>query len=125
MSTVSMFRRVGPLRAGLAGAGALLLAGLVTAGMAVADPGDTEDVDLGVVVLGAPPPGGALAFSVASASATLTEAGSTALIRQFTGTLPTVTVTDTRDNVPADVFWHVVGSATDFIGNAAQPNIPA
>ncbi|GGM60437.1 hypothetical protein GCM10011608_51840 [Micromonospora sonchi] len=68
-----------------------------------------------------------LALSVAADSVALSENGSTLLVRQFVGTLPTVTVTDTRtaDEVPAGSAWAVVGSATDFVGNAGQEPIGA
>src|SRR5690606_33374566 len=40
---------------------------------------------------------------------------------------PTVTVTDTRDasQIPDEVGWYVVGSSTDFEGDAGQSNIGA
>lgn len=38
-----------------------------------------------------------------------------AVNRTFTGTLPTVTVTDTRSSVPEDVAWSVTGQSTDFV----------
>lgn len=106
--------------------GAALLAGV--AGMAVADEvnhGDT-DVDVNVAITPLTTPG-VLAMSVAGTSAALAEEGSTETIRQFKGTLPEVTVTDTRDaaDIPEGVGWYVLGSSTDFTGTAAQAPISA
>uniref|UniRef100_UPI0018DD1A31 hypothetical protein n=1 Tax=Agromyces laixinhei TaxID=2585717 RepID=UPI0018DD1A31 len=82
------------------------------------------DVNVSIAEINEP---GVLAMSVADTTTTLTEEGSTATVRQFTGTLPTVTVTDTRtaDEIPDDAFWSVVGSSTDFTGDAGQPTIGA
>lgn len=105
--------------------GAALLAGV--AGLAVAEEnhGDS-DVNVNVAIPEITTPG-VLAMSVAGESATLTEDGSTPTVRQFTGTLPEVTVTDTRDaaDIQEGVGWYVIGSSTDFVGSAAQPNISA
>lgn len=106
--------------------GAALLAGV--AGMAVADETNHGDNDVNVNVAIAPlADPGVLAMSVGGSSATLTESGSTATIRQFTGTLPTVTVTDTREaaSIPEGVGWYVMGSSTDFAGAAGQAPISA
>ncbi|KSU56362.1 hypothetical protein [Microbacterium enclense] len=96
---------------------ALGVAIVTAAGSAVASAAAAEgaDVDITVDVQPIEVPG-VLALSVAGDSATLTEDGSTDLVRQFTGTLPTVTVTDTRDaaQIPDGAFWSVVGSASDF-----------
>src|SRR5690606_22536341 len=62
-------------------------------------------------------------LTVASTETTLTEEGSTATYRQFTGALPNVTVTDTRDAAPAGVYWYVTGQAGSFIGDADQDDI--
>jgi hypothetical protein len=55
----------------------------------------------------------------------LQEDGSNAAARQFLGTLPTVTVTDTRrpEDIPAGDFWAIVGQAAQFTatGDAAPP----
>lgn len=96
-------------------------------GMAVAEEQHGEgDVDVTVQINQLDEPG-VLAMTVANTSTTLTENGSTALERQFTGQLPTVTVTDTR--VPGEIAegagWYVLGTASDFIGDAAQPAIGA
>lgn len=105
--------------------GAVLLAGV--AGMAVAEEnhGD-KDVNVNVAITPLTDPG-VLAMSVAGSSTTLAEEGSTATVRQFKGTLPTVTVTDTRDaaSIPEGAGWYVLGSSTDFAGAAGQAPISA
>ncbi|MCJ1708827.1 hypothetical protein [Microbacterium sp. VKM Ac-2923] len=103
-------------RAGIA----ILAAALMTTGGAAiaavaADPvGDSQiGVDVEVTQLEGP---GTLALTVAPGRATLSEQGSTGDARQFTGVLPQVTVTDTRDpEQTADgARWSVLGSASDF-----------
>ncbi|TDC35599.1 hypothetical protein [Micromonospora sp. KC213] len=107
-----------------AGAATALLAGTT----ALPSPAVAEDDDVRVTVdieeIREP---GVLALSIAGDSVALSEDGSTLLVRQFVGTLPTVTVTDTRtaDEVPAGAAWAVVGSASDFVGNAGQAPISA
>ncbi len=66
-------------------------------------------------------------MSVAGSTATLTENCSTPTVRQFTGLLPTVTVTDARqpDQIQAGAGWYVLGSSTGFAGAADQPAIGA
>jgi len=104
--------------------GGLMLAGVGSAAMAAfPDADDSKGVDVNVEI--ADVAGGALSLTVAGTETTLTEDGSTATERAFTGTLPEVTVTDTRDDVPAGVFWYVTGQAGDFIGDAGQDAIPA
>ncbi|MDR1189465.1 MAG: hypothetical protein LBK95_18785 [Bifidobacteriaceae bacterium] len=113
------------LAAALLGAAALTGVG----GMAWADQeqwGEDEEVVLTAEI--EPLSGeGLLAMSVKTNAATLTESGSTALVRQFTGTLPEVKVTDTRDQdqIADDVVWYVLGSASDFEGDSGQPDILA
>jgi hypothetical protein len=112
-------------RACAVGAGTVLLLGV--AGMAAAEEnhGDTDvDVNVQIEETGEP---GVLAMTVASTSTTLAENGSTATERQFTGTLPTVTVTDTRDpsEIAPGAYWYVVGTSSDFTGDAGQPAIGA
>lgn len=70
---------------------------------------------------------GELALTVDDDSVALVEDGSTDTVRQFTGQLPTVTVTDTRDEsqIEDGAFWYVLGSATDFAGDAGQDDIGA
>jgi len=103
---------------------------LTCAGTAVANADDTNygngDVNVNVSIPQTTQPG-VLAMTVAGTSAKLTEQGSTALVRQFTGQLPLVTVTDTRtpDEIPAGAAWYVLGSSSDFTGDAGQPAIPA
>ncbi|PPG32599.1 hypothetical protein [Rathayibacter sp. AY2B9] len=99
--------------AGLAG-GVLLLGVAGTAFAAEANYGN-DDVDVNVDIADLPGTG-ALSMTVAADSTTLTETGSDNVRRQFTGTLPTVTVTDTRDaaDVSPDSAWYVIGTASDF-----------
>lgn len=93
-------------------AGGVLLIGVAGAAFA-AEVGD-NDVDVTVDIT-ALEPVGALTMTVASDSTALTEVASgDAAIRQFNGTLPTVTVTDDREEVPEGVFWYVTGQSSDF-----------
>jgi hypothetical protein len=87
---------------------------------------DADDVEVKVKI-GPLSSDGTLAMTIAGTSEELLEDGTDAIRRQFKGTLPTVTVTDDRDpdDVDPDAFWAVMGVATDFVGDAAQPNIPA
>jgi len=119
-----MRKRIFAIRASAVTIGSLMLVGV--AGAAVAAEHGTDDVDVNVEIAELTTPG-VLAMSVAGTSTTLTETGSTDLVRQFTGTLPTVTVTDTRDvaDIPAGAGWYVLGSASDFAGDAGQPAIGA
>jgi len=116
------------LRGAAVGFGAVVLTCAGTA-VAYADDPDNHgngDVNVDVSIPQITQPG-VLAMSVAGTSAKLTEQGSTALVRQFAGKLPLVTVTDTRtpDQIPAGSAWYVLGSASDFTGSAGQPSIPA
>ena len=113
------------LRATAAVAGTVALAGVATAAFAEEQHGD-DQVDVTVEIAEIEEPG-VLALSVAGTQAALTENGSDALVRQFTGTLPTVTVTDTRapEDIPAGAGWYVLGIASDFTGTAGQPAIGA
>ncbi|QHC62875.1 hypothetical protein GSU69_09410 [Rathayibacter festucae] len=101
-------------------AGGLLLLGV--AGTAFADEQQgADDVDVNVQI--APlTGGGALSMTVASDSTALTENGSTSAVRRFTGTLPTVTITDTRDaaDIPAGAGWYVLGTASDFTSSTGD-----
>lgn len=45
----------------------------------------------------------------------LAESGSDDAVRQFTGTLPTVTITDTRTVGEENVAWAVIGDTSDFV----------
>jgi hypothetical protein len=94
------------------------------AGAAFADTQDDVDVNVDIAPIVEP---GELALSVAPGDVSLVEEGSTADWRQFTGELPTVTVTDTRaeGEVPEGAYWYVVGTSSDFVGAAGQPTISA
>ena len=105
------------VRAGAMTVGALLLA---SAGAAVATADEAtvgaEGVEVNVNVTDRYP-SGILALTVDAESTTLDEVDSgDPQVRQFEGQLPTVTVTDTRAEVP-DVPWTVRGTATDFEGD--------
>ncbi|MGF4045306.1 hypothetical protein ACX800_12145 [Paenarthrobacter nitroguajacolicus] len=100
---------------------------LGVAGMAMAEENHgNQDVDVNVGISEIVDPG-VLAMSVSGTATTLTEDGSTVSVRQFKGTLPSVTVTDTRatDEIPAGAGWYVLGTSTDFTGGAGQPAISA
>lgn len=102
--------------------GGLMLAGVGTAAFAAyPDADDSAGVDVNVEI--AAVEDGALSLTVDNTETTLTEAGSTATYRQFTGALPNVTVTDNRDAVPAGVSWYVTGQAGNFTGDASQADI--
>lgn len=106
--------------------GAALLVGVAGAAFADDDYG-TDDVDVNVEITELPETG-ILAMTVASSATTLTETGTDPMVREFTGALPTVTVTDTRvypDRISPDAFWYVLGTSSDFVGDAAQADITA
>lgn len=105
--------------------GAALLASAGSAAMAD-DEQDTQGVDVGVQIEPLTSPG-SLAMTVESDSTTLTEAGSTDLERVFTGTLPKVTVTDTRtlEDIPDGASWYVMGTASDFRDEQGENTIAA
>lgn len=112
-------------RIALTAAGTLLLAGV--AGAAIAEEGKgTSDIGVSVAIAPLTTPG-VLAMTVDGASTALTEHGSTALARTFTGTLPTVTIADTRTaaEIPGGAAWYVLGSSTAFTGDAGQAGIGA
>ena len=106
--------------------GTVLLVGVAGVAMAAETNYGDDGVDVNVAITEITEPG-VLAMSVADTSTTLTEDGSTATVRQFTGTLPTVTVTDTRaaEDIPDGAFWYVVGSSSAFTGSAGQDPISA
>lgn len=110
-------------RCAMIAAGATILAG--AAGAATAAEQD-EDIDVTVEIAEIDEPG-VLAMSVAGSSVALAENGSTPTMRQFTGSLPTVTITDTRtaEEIPDGAFWYVLGSASSFTGDGGQPEISA
>ncbi len=107
-------------------AGAMLAGALALPPAALADPGDSADLRVTVDIEEIREPG-VLAMTIAGDSVALSEDGSTLLIRQFAGTLPTVTITDTRtaEEIPEGAAWAVLGRATDFAGNAGQAPIGA
>ncbi len=107
--------------------GAMLIGTVALSSAASADPGDTTDVEVSVSIESTVEPGN-LAFSVAADSTSLSEVDTTVEgTREFTGTLPTVTVTDTRtaEEVPEGAAWYVLGQATDFTGTEGQEPIGA
>lgn len=113
------------LRVSAVTAGALMLASV--AGVAVAEENHGESgVSVNVEIPEIEEPG-LLALSVSGTTTALTEDGSDPLVRQFTGTLPSVTVTDTRspEEIPDGAFWYVLGTSTDFTGDAGQEAISA
>lgn len=118
-----MVRHGVKVRWGAAALGGVLLAGVAGAAFAEEQVGGGSDVDVSVQIedTGA----GVLAMSVSGTSTALVEEGSSELVRQFTGALPTVTVTDTRsaDEIPDGAFWWVEGTASSFIGDAGQAEI--
>jgi len=114
-------------RLAVAGAASAVLAGVLgLPAQALAEPGDSGEVRVTVDIEAIEEPG-VLAMSIAANSIALSEDGSTLLVRQFVGTLPTVTVTDTRtpEEVPDGAAWAVLGSATNFVGDAGQAPISA
>lgn len=95
--------------------GAVLLTSAGSAVAATAEERDSEGVDVHVSI-DPPTEPGTLALTVAANSTTLTEADSTEAVREFTGALPDVTVTDTRaeSEIPEGSSWYVIGTAGDF-----------
>ncbi|KQM81171.1 hypothetical protein [Agromyces sp. Leaf222] len=107
------------------GLGALMLVGVAGIAAAEENHGNGEvDVQVAIPEIVEP---GVLAMTVASSSTALVEEGSTDTVRQFTGELPTVTITDTRsaEEIPDDAYWYVLGTSSDFVGDAGQPSIGA
>ena len=99
-------------RLSVAVAGGALLAGV--AGAAIAAPIDDDDVTVTVEVTSQEPVG-ELMLAVASDSTSLTEGASEADgTRVFNGVLPTVSVSDDREDVPAENYWYVTGQATEL-----------
>ena len=111
---MKMSKRSIVTRAAIGTVGGLMLIGVASA--ALADPLEDDDVAVNVEI--APQePMGALTLTVAQTSTALTEgAAETDGTRVFNGTLPTVTVTDDRADVPTGVYWYVTGQASDFTG---------
>ncbi|WP_169985029.1 hypothetical protein [Microbispora sp. H10836] len=95
---------------------ALAGAGVATPALAD-DPGSGIDVSVNIEPTTTP---GQLSMTVADNNGvSLQENGSDAAARQFTGTLPTVTVTDTRtpEEIPQGEYWAVVGQASQFVAS--------
>ncbi|QQQ73450.1 hypothetical protein IOD16_19315 [Saccharothrix sp. 6-C] len=94
--------------------------GLALAAAAVApasaDPAGDAGIDVNVTIDDTGTPGRLSMTVAANNGVTLTENGSDAAARQFTGVTPTVTITDTRrpQDIPAGSFWAVVGQASEF-----------
>ena len=98
--------------------GGMLLIG--AAGAAVAEELGDDDVQVNVDIA-ALPPVGALTMTVAASSTGLTEVDSTdPELREFTGVLPTVTVSDDREEVPAGAYWYITGQSSAF----SAPGVP-
>ena len=97
------------------GTGAALLCGVAGAAVADTEQKAQNSVDVNVEIPEIEEPG-VLAMTVAGTATTLEEDGSTELVRQFSGKLPTVTVTDTRkpDQIQPDAAWYVLGTSSDF-----------
>lgn len=104
------------LRAGVGAVGAavLVVAGAVAASAEEEYGEGTVDVEVTIAEIDVP---SALTLTIAGTSTSLVEDGSTATVRQFTGSLPEVTVTDNRteDEIPDGANWYVLGSASDFV----------
>ncbi|KJC64773.1 hypothetical protein SAMN06295879_2120 [Agreia bicolorata] len=104
-----------------------LVGAIATPASAFADDqvGGDNQVDVSVEISDASPPG-ILTMTVAGTSAQLVESTSDSpVIRQFSGSLPTVTVTDTRrsDQIPDGAYWSVLGSTSAFVGDNGQEPI--
>jgi len=113
------------MRIAAASAGTMVLAGVATAALAEENHGESSvDVEVDIAEISEP---GILALSVGGTSTVLTETGAEDLVREFTGTLPIVTVTDTRspEDIPDGAAWYVMGSATDFTAADGQDPIGA
>jgi hypothetical protein len=115
------------LRLAAAVAGGAMLCSV--ASLAMAEPAEISNDDVVISVeIEALPDEGALVMTVAPGGVNLTEVTSAdPMLREFTGQLPDVTVTDNRDvaDIPDGAFWAVLAIATDFEGDAGQEDIPA
>ncbi|WP_208759151.1 hypothetical protein [Microbispora triticiradicis] len=92
----------------------LTLTGIGVSPALADDPGAGIDVSVTITPTTTP---GQISMTVADNNGvSLQENGSDATARQFVGTLPTVTVTDTRTpaEIPDGEFWAVVGQASQF-----------
>ncbi|GAA3158579.1 hypothetical protein [Nonomuraea salmonea] len=93
------------------------LTGVALIGPAVAQDDPEDGIDVSVTIEPRTTPGSVSMTVADNTGVALQENGSDAAARQFVGTLPTVTVTDTRDpaQIPAGDFWAVVGQAGEFV----------
>lgn len=111
-----------PARAVVSLVGGCMLVGV--AGMAMATPLDSDQVDINVTIDPLAPVG-ALTMTVAADSTSLTEVPSSdPALRQFDGTLPVVTVSDDRPVVPENVYWYVTGQSSAFTSPGLE-DLPA
>ncbi len=94
-------------------AAALTCVAATTASADVLD-GQDQDIDINVSIESDVDPG-ALTLAVSGHSVNLQEQDAdSAGNRVFEGLLPTVTVTDSRSEVPENSYWYVVGNTSDF-----------
>ncbi|MFI9848052.1 hypothetical protein ACIHFD_64340 [Nonomuraea sp. NPDC051941] len=101
---------------------ALAAAGVGVAGPAVADDDPDNGIDVSVTIEPNTTPGEVSMTVADNGGVALQEDGSNAAARQFVGTLPTVTVTDSRrpEDIPAGDFWAVVGQASEFTATSGS-----
>ncbi|MEU6786749.1 hypothetical protein ABZ912_46790 [Nonomuraea angiospora] len=101
---------------------ALAAAGAGVAGPAVADDDPDNGIDVSVTIEPNTTPGEVSMTVADNDGVALQEDGSNAAARQFVGTLPTVTVTDSRrpEDIPAGDFWAVVGQAGEFTATSGS-----
>ncbi|MFI7642914.1 hypothetical protein [Nonomuraea sp. NPDC049400] len=102
--------------------GVALAAGVGVAGPAAADDDPDNGIDVSVTIEPNTTPGQVSMTVADNGGVALQENGSNAAARQFVGTLPTVTVTDTRrpEDIPAGDFWAVVGQAGEFTATSGS-----
>ncbi|MFI6741685.1 hypothetical protein ACIBI9_53000 [Nonomuraea sp. NPDC050451] len=102
--------------------GVALAAGVGVAGPAAADDDPGKGIDVSVTIEPNTTPGQVSMTVADNGGVALQENGSNAAARQFVGTLPTVTVTDTRrpEDIPAGDFWAVVGQAGEFTATSGS-----
>ncbi|MEV4114338.1 hypothetical protein [Nonomuraea sp. NPDC049695] len=98
------------------------LAGVGMAGPAVADDDPDNGIEVSVTIEPKTTPGQVSMTVADNGGVALQENGSNAAARQFVGSLPTVTVTDTRrpEDIPAGDFWAVVGQAGEFTATSGS-----
>lgn len=101
---------------------ALAATGVGVAGPAVADDDPDNGIDVSVTIEPNTTPGEVSMTVADNGGVALREDGSNAAARQFVGTLPTVTVTDSRrpEEIPAGDFWAVVGQASEFTATSGS-----